>query len=413
MIDVDTVIVGAGPAGSAAARILASSGASVALIDKVAFPRDKYCGDGLTTLALRELDRLDFDPSTVPSWQPVHGARLRSPAGRNVDVPLPTGPGTFAAIARRSELDAALVDHAREAGADCRFGAALVSIEPGRESVVVGLDDGTSITTTQCLAADGMWSPTRKLLGLAPPGYRGEWHAFRQYFTDVDPAADALWVWFEPDLLPGYAWSFPLGDGSVNVGFGILRGGSISTQQMKRLWPDLLSRPHIAEVLGPRATPEAPHKAWPIPARIDRAPLTGPRTMFIGDAAMACDPLTGEGIGQALVTARVAAESIMEGGREFERVRDRYEADVRAHLVADHRMAVGLGKLLTRQRVAEMALRTVDSTAWARRNFGRWMFEDYPRAIVATPRRWHRGALHQPGAYVPDAGRRPDPANAG
>ena len=70
-----------------------------------------------------------------------------------------------------------------------------------------------------------MWSPLRKHLGVATPGYLGEWHAFRQYFTGVGPrAARDLFVWFEPDLLPGYAWSFPLPDGRANVGFGIQRG---------------------------------------------------------------------------------------------------------------------------------------------------------------------------------------------
>ena len=79
-----------------------------------------------------------------------------------------------------------------------------------------------------------MWSPLRKLLGLATPGYLGEWHAFRQYFHQTTgPASRRLWVWFEPDLLPGYAWSFPLPDGRANVGFGVLRGRGRRTQDMK------------------------------------------------------------------------------------------------------------------------------------------------------------------------------------
>ena len=144
----------------------------------------------------------------------------------------------------------------------------------------------------------------RKLLGQTIDQYRGEWHAFRQYFKNVGPkAASRLWVWFEPDVLPGYVWSFPLADGRANVGFGILRGGTISTQDMKTLWPDLLERPHIREVIGAEATPEAPHRAWPIPARIDQASLVAPRTIFVGDAAMACDTLTGEGIGCLLYTS--------------------------------------------------------------------------------------------------------------
>ena len=77
------------------------------------------------------------------------------------------------------------------------------------------------------IGADGMWSPLRKALGLRVEGYRGEWLAFRQYYANVgERAGQELFVWFEPDLLPGYAWSFPLPGGQANVGFGIQRGGS-------------------------------------------------------------------------------------------------------------------------------------------------------------------------------------------
>ena len=121
-----------------------------------------------------------------------------------------------------------------------------------------------------------MWSPLRNALGAFEPGYLGDWHAFRQYFTGVGPrAAGDLWVWFEADLLPGYAWSFPLPDGRANVGFGIQRDAGIDrVQDMKAMWPDLLARPHVRDVLGDDAEPEAPHRAWPIPARVDRVALT-------------------------------------------------------------------------------------------------------------------------------------------
>ena len=117
-------------------------------------------------------------------------------------------------------------------------------------------------------------------------GYLGEWHAFRQYFRADGPAARDLHVWFEPDLLPGYAWSFPLPDGAVNIGFGITRGGAIRTRDMKELWPALLDRPHVREVLGEAAAPESPHRAWPIPAAIDRATLAHGRALFAGDATL-------------------------------------------------------------------------------------------------------------------------------
>jgi flavin-dependent dehydrogenase len=164
---------------------------------------------------------------------------------------------------------------------------------------------------------------------------------------------------------------------------------------MKTLWPDLLDRPHIREALGPDARPEGPHKAWPIPARVGRVPLTGPRTMFVGDAAAVTDPMTGEGIGQAILTGRLAAEALLADGEPCAQYRD----DVRGELVADDRMARILIPLLAKPTVAGAALKATGATAWTRRNFARWMFEDYPRAMIATPRRWHRGMFTGPGAY--------------
>ena len=401
MIEVDTAIVGAGPAGAAAAHALAVAGRDVLLIDKATFPRDKFCGDGLTTLCLRQLEEMGFSPSAIPSFTPIDRAVLRAPSGRRHDIPLPAGPGLYAAVARRTEFDAALVDFARDAGAKCRFGSKIVDAQPGADSIVLTDEAGDKISARQCIAADGMWSPMRKLLGLEIKGYRGEWHAFRQYFENVAPAAASeLWIWFEPDVLPGYVWSFPVGDGRANVGFGILRGGDVSTQDMKALWPDLLQRPHIREVLGHDARPESPHRAWPIPARIDQAPLTGALTFFVGDAATACDTLTGEGIGQALVTGREAATAILDSPDNFDEMAEAYVSAVRADLVADHKMASLLGKILAQPRAAEFALRAVGTNDWTRRNFGRWLFEDYPRAIIATPRRWRRGMFSVPGAEL-------------
>lgn len=393
--DLDVAIIGAGPAGAAAATVLARAGRDVHVFDRAVFPRDKCCGDGLTTLALRELEALGFDPSGVPSWRSVDEVVIRSPFGTERRYPLPSGAGCHAAVARRQDLDAALVDLLRQAGADLHDGTSLTGASPIGDGVDLRFGDA-EYRARVVIAADGMWSPTRKLLGLAVDGYRGEWHAFRQYFRNVSPrAARELVVWFERDLLPGYAWSFPLDGDRANIGFGIQRSGRHAVADMKRLWPDLLARPHIRDLLGPDAEPEAPHKAWPIPARVGRMPLTGPCTLFVGDAAAVTDPMTGEGIGQALVTGRLAAEAIL-GPDDPVRA---YEREVRRELVADDRMARTLIPLLARPTIAAAALRLTGATAWTRRNFARWMFEDYPRGLIATPRRWHRGMFTGPGAY--------------
>jgi len=398
----DVAVVGGGPAGAAAAIRLARQGRQVVLVDKATFPRDKICGDGLTAGALRHLEALGLDPEAVPSWQPVDDVVVRSPSGHEVTFPLPRGEGLYAVVARRAELDAALLDVARAAGVTVHDGHACTGAEERTDRVVLEVEGLGSLSARYAIGADGMWSPLRKHLGVATPGYLGEWHAFRQYFTHVGPrAARELFVWFEPDLLPGYAWSFPLPGGGANVGFGIQRdGGKVArVQDMKQLWPAVLARPHIAAVLGPDARPESPHKAWPIPARIDDVVLTTARTLFVGDAAAATDPMTGEGIGQALLTGILAADAIRDGGLDAPRVRALYERWTHAALVADHRMSLLLIRALRHRKGARTAVRIAGATPWTRRNFARWLFEDYPRALVATPRRWHRGMFTGSGTY--------------
>lgn len=396
--EADVAIVGAGPAGTAAAIVLAEAGRHVVLADKATFPRDKICGDGITTGALRLLERLGVRPEAVPSWTEVHDIHVASPSGHVATFPLPRDRGQFAVVTRRTDLDHALVERARHAGAKVLEGIGVTAASDDGRHVTLTFDDETVVRASHLVAADGMWSPTRKLLGTAETGYLGEWHAFRQYFRDVGPEARDLWVWFEPDLLPGYAWSFPLPDGRANVGFGIQRGAKIATKEMKALWPELLARPHIAQVLGPDATPEDRHQAWPIPARVGELPLTRGRTLWTGDAAAVTDPMTGEGIGQALLTGVLAAEAILAGGTPSA-VGARYERDVRRELVADHKMSLLLIRALKHRRGARAAIRVADATPWTRRNFARWLFEDEPRAIAVTPRRWHRKVLRRDGAY--------------
>ncbi|MEL6891723.1 MAG: NAD(P)/FAD-dependent oxidoreductase [Actinomycetota bacterium] len=400
----DVIVVGGGPAGAAAAIELTRAGRDVVVLDKAVFPRDKCCGDGLTTLALRELEHLGVEPAAIEDWIEVDGAHLRSPSGREVVVPLPVD-GVYAAVAPRAQLDDTILARARDEGAVVRDGVAFRDIEQFDDRVVVhaeSTDGAVEIIGRYVVAADGMWSPVRKAVGANEPGYLGEWHGFRQYARNVTgAAAHQLFVWFEPDLIPGYAWSFPLPGGRANVGFGVLRDGDRTGKQTKALWEELLTRPHIVEALGHDAELEDRHTAWPIPARVDEVPLTTNRVFFVGDAAAATDVMTGEGIGQALLTGRLAAEAIIGAGAlQPEHARGIYEREVAYHLFADHRMSLALGKVLAKDWGARGAIRVVaGSGEWGRRNFARWMFEDEPRAVVLTPSRWHRRFLDRPGAY--------------
>ena len=213
----DVAVVGGGPAGAAAATVLARAGLDVVLVDTARFPRDKICGDGLTAGALRLLEVLGLDPTDVPSWQVVGEVAVASPSGHQVRFRLPEGRGLYAAVARREELDAAVLDLARGAGATVVEGQAVTGAShPDGERIRLEVHGLGTLDARYAIAADGMWSPMRKHLGVALPDYRGEWHAFRQYFTGVSPAAaQDLFVWFEADILPGYVWSFPLPGGGA------------------------------------------------------------------------------------------------------------------------------------------------------------------------------------------------------
>ena len=395
---VDVVVVGAGPGGIAAAITARDHGCSTLCVDKASFPRDKTCGDGLTTGALRRLEALGLTRRglVAAGIAPVHETVIVSPSGRRVTLPLPAGQGMYAAVVARRDLDAALIGLARTRGVDVREQCTVEKVAPREHHVELLLGDGEAVRARHVIAADGHWSPVRRALEPEAPRDLGEWHAVRQYFADVDD--DRLWVLFERDLLPGYAWIFPLPGGGANVGYGVLRADGRSGRDLKQLWPELLDRPSMREILGARARPTEPVRAWPIPTRYNPSRLTNGRVLFVGDAAGVVDPMTGEGIAQALQTGVLAADAIARGGTS-QAVGARYRRQVGLELGRDLRFAARLQALLRSPTGARAAIAAAALTPWTRRNFARWMFEDYPRALVFTPDRWHRGAFSASGAY--------------
>ncbi len=379
----DLAVVGAGPSGTAAAITAAAHGLRTICLDRAIFPRDKTCGDGLTANALRLLERLGIEPNDL-NLTPVTTTVLVTPAGQQIELPMPAD-GLHGAVVKRVELDAALVALARRRGVEVREGWEV-------ENVVVH-DDGVQLDDVfarYAIAADGHWSPVRRALEPDTPRDLGEWHAVRQYFEGV--ADDRLFVAFEPDLLPGYAWVFPLGNGRANVGYGVLRSDGRRGGELKGLWPELLQRPTMRAILGDNARPVDNVRAWPIPTRYSPERLThGDRVLFAGDAAGVVDPMTGEGIAQAIETGMLAADAIATGSD--------YRKLVARTLGRDLRFAGLLQRVLARRWGARAALAVVDLSPWTRRNFARWMWEDYPRAVVGTPGRWERGLFRAPGAW--------------
>jgi flavin-dependent dehydrogenase len=124
------------------------------------------------------------------------------------------------------------------------------------------------------------------------------------------------------------------------------------------------------------------------------------RVLFVGDALAAADPMTGEGIGQALETGQAAVAAVADHLDEPAAATARYRHQLDRGMARDHRLARRLATVLSSRKGAEAAVLAAGTTAWTRRNFGRWLFEDYPRAALLTPSRWDRGLLSAPGAFT-------------
>ncbi|SHK62076.1 geranylgeranyl reductase family [Pseudonocardia thermophila] len=292
----DVAIVGAGPAGSAAAlRVLAlRPDAEVLLLDAAAFPRDKTCGDGISAHVLELIGRLGVP---VADWAgpPVPGMRLTSPGGRVVARRC-ARPNR---VVPRAEFDARLVAAATGAGARL-VQHRVRSMQVLADRVV--LDDRWSARVV--IGADGANSTIRRLLGAPPSPATTVAVAVRGYAQGVvDP--EALVIEFTRGSRPAYAWAFPLPDGRSNVGFGVFgrrAGGSRADllAELARLLPD--------------------HQPDPGTVRGHQLPLsTGPRwhpdgrVLLAGDAASLVNPLTGEGIYDAVASGALAGEAALHG----------------------------------------------------------------------------------------------------
>ena len=162
----------------------------------------------------------------------------------------------------------------RARGVDVREGNGVEQLTRVPLGVRVTTTDGDEYVARFVVAADGHFSSVRRAWQPDAGPALGEWHAARQYFSGVRDRR--LWVAFEQDLLPGYAWVFPLPGDRANVGFGVLRDGR-KGHELKELWTDLLQRPLLREILGADAQPEDRVRAWPIPTRYDppRSPTAG------------------------------------------------------------------------------------------------------------------------------------------
>jgi geranylgeranyl reductase family protein len=361
--DADVIVVGAGPSGSTAAYYLAQAGLNVLLIEKSRFPRDKVCGDGLTPRAVKSLIAMGVDVSEEAGWLRNKGLRVIGGGMRlELDWPeLSSWPG-YGLVRTRASLDEQLARRAQAAGAKLLEGTTVTGPLLDDNGQIVGVE--TTAGTEEepktrsrsdnaerehgptavyrarvVVAADGNSSRLSIAMGLRKRDDRPMGVAVRTYYTSPRHEDDYLESWLDlwdgNRLLPGYGWIFGMGDGTSNVGLGMLNTsdafGKTDYRDLLKRW--LKSMPEEWGYVEENRT--EPVRGAALPMGFNRTPHYHKGLLLAGDAGGLVNPFNGEGIAYAMesgeLLARVVAQALARPTRaETERVLRSYPEELQA-----------------------------------------------------------------------------------
>ena len=378
MSDSRVLVVGGGPGGAAAAYWLATRGVDVQLVEKKAYPRDKTCGDGLTPRAVGQLLDMGFDFEATEAHRIVG---LRAYAGDlTIELPWPertSYPG-WGAVLRRADLDAAVATLAEKQGASIRQRTEARPVVADGDLVGVDLvEDGNQVervTPDIVIVADGSLSRFGRRLGttrrrdypygLGVRGYYASPNSTDGFLESQLDIRDA-----EGRSMPGYGWVFPLGDGTVNVGVGVMS----SFRGWKDVNTSTVLDAYVAGLPDHWGTSAEDQISRPVGGKLPMAFSVGPRVgrnwLAVGDAAGAVNPFNGEGIDYAYETGRLAADAVIAslsgegpaGLRRYERaLEDEYGA---YHRVA-RAFAIAIGNPVVMRTLTRVGLRSRPLMEW-------------------------------------------------
>ncbi|MGV1035488.1 MAG: geranylgeranyl reductase family protein [Candidatus Nanopelagicales bacterium] len=326
--EADVIVVGAGPAGSATAYYLAQAGLQVLLLEKTQFPREKVCGDGLTPRAVKQLVGMGIDVSKKAGWLHNKGLRIVS-GGQQLEVAWPELASfpDYGLVRPRADFDQLLAQRAVAAGVQLHQRTSVTGpITDDRSGRIVGVTakavdeagrtvgDEVSYKARLVVAADGNSTRLSLAMGLHKRDDRPLGVAMRTYYRNPADHDDWLETWLELDdgerLLPGYGWIFGMGDGTSNVGIGLLSSAEefrgVDQRQLLERWLNQLSpeRGFVPENMT------QPVRGAALPMGFNRQPHYTRGLLLVGDAGGMVNPFNGEGIAYAMESGAIAAEVI-------------------------------------------------------------------------------------------------------
>jgi geranylgeranyl reductase family protein len=317
----DIIIIGAGPAGFACAYQLLNQDLKIALIDQATFPRDKICGDALSADVVNQLYRMN--PELGAKFESFHqkidshGVRFVAPNHSFLDINYrnPNHGNAAGYISKRIDFDHFLFKELEnQANIELFQGEKVIDLKSDAEKVELKTDK-RQLTAKMIIGADGAHSIVNKKLGSIKVEKDHYCAGLRQYYEGVTGFSEqkAIELHFYNELLPGYFWIFPLPNGQANVGLGML-SSEVSKRNLnlkEELNQLIKSKPNLKERFKNATALEKP-QGFGLPIGSKKRPISGDRFLLLGDAASLIDPFTGEGIGNALRSGRIAADHIVK-----------------------------------------------------------------------------------------------------
>lgn len=330
-ITTDVAIIGAGPAGSSTSIFLSKAGISHVIFDKELFPRDKICGDALSGKSVRILKNMEMNIISEMEKDTSHfldswGVRFVAPNGKGVDIPFTAdihkedhAPGF---IVRRYYFDNFLINHIDDQYGDKRLGYKIKNVDFDENGAIIQYEYNGKEGFCRAKVVIGAGGD-RSIMAKKIAGHKIEAKHYiggvRAYYKNVSGfyGQNFIELHFIKEALPGYLWIFPMAGNEANVGLGMLKKDMQNKNvNLKKILKKALAENETIKSRFENAELIDDIKGWGLPLGSKKRDLAGERYLLVGDAASLIDPFSGEGIGNALFSGKVAAGVVQEALRE-------------------------------------------------------------------------------------------------